>query len=273
MKNSYQQQQPVTVVFAFQQRRAFFFDVLWYSLIVLVLWLVEFVGMSRTIRGWSELVTTPLLAQVTWVVQLAETPYYMGQNAFRATRRIQDLELRYSQALAELGELRALEKENEALRAMLENSDRKLVNNIITRPIVSFAHPTVAAGGAEGVKEGSLVLLGKTVVGRVSEVSEHTSKVDLLFHANASPIVAATETGVEGLLVGDGKRLVLTEVARDAQVTVGQRVMTLGQPGIPSDLLIGQVVAIESKPADPVKQVIVEQLVDFYQARVVEVIP
>lgn len=267
-----QRHQPPTVVFAFQQRRAFFFDAIWYSLIILFLWLLEFVGVGRTLRGWTSYVTVPVLSTVTKGVLWAETPFYVVQNAFRATRRIQDLELRYSMALAETSELKALEKENEALRALLENSDRTLVNNIITKPIVSFADPTIAVGSAEGVRSGSIVLIGKTVVGSVSEVAEHTAKVNLLFQQNVSPIVAVTESGVEGLLVGDGKRLVLTEVARDAEVSIGQRVVTLGQPAVPPDLLLGQVVAIESNPADPVKQVILEQVVDFYQARVVEVL-
>jgi cell shape-determining protein MreC len=264
--------QPSVVVFNLQQRRAVFFDWIWYGVIILVLWLVEFVGVGRTLRGWTELLLVPTLAVVSQGVQFVETPLHMVTNSFRATRRIQDLELKYSAALADLGALNALEKENEALRGLLENTDRKLVNNVITRPIVSFAHPTVAVGSAEGVSNGALILIGKTVVGRVSEVSEHTATIDLLYRTDSNPIVAVTDSGVEGVLVGDGQRLLLTEVARDAQVTIGQRVVTVGQPGVPPDLFLGQVVAEESDPADPVKQVVIEQVVDFYQARIVEVV-
>lgn len=262
----------LTSLSAVQQRRSALVDGVWYGVIIFGLWLLEFIGVAGMVRGAAELVVNPLLEATASVVRNVELPYQMARNSFRATKRIQDLELRYSQALAELGELQALQTENQALRSLLENSDRTLADTIVTRPIVSFAHPTVGVGQADGINEGALILVGKTVVGTISEISDHTAKVNLLFQQHNSPIVAKTEAGVEGVVVGDGKRLLLTEVPRDAEVIVGQRVVTVGQPGIPADLFLGQVVSIETDPADPVKQVAIEQLVDFYQAPVVEVV-
>jgi cell shape-determining protein MreC len=110
------------------------------------------------------------------------------------------------------------------------------------------------------------------MVGLVGDVAEHSSNVELLFQSPSINIVARTESGVEGIITGNGKQIIMSEVERDAQVSQGERVVTVGQPGIAPDLFLGQVVEIKNKPSAPVKQVVIEQIVDFYQARVVEVL-
>lgn len=255
-----------------QRQRKLLLSILFYGSVCVVLWLFEFVGLGRMLRNVSQFVLTPVMQVVTTGVQIVETPYYMARSSLRATRRIQDLEIKYSQSLAEISRLKALEEENQALRDLLEGTDRKLVRSTITRPIVSYAEPTIAVGSVEGIEPASVVLIGNTLVGLVNEVSEHSSSVDLLFQSPNSNIVAKTETGIEGLIIGNGRQILMTEVERDAEVLEGQRVVTVGQPGILPDLFLGQVVEIKNDPSAPVKEVVIEQLVDFYQARVVEVI-
>lgn len=255
-----------------QHQRKMLFEVLFYSGLLLMLGVVEFVGLGSLFRGWVQVVLTPGLKVITAGVQVVETPYFMARSSLRATRRIQDLEIKYSQSLAEVSRLKALEEENQALRTMLESTDRKLVRSTITKPVVSYAEPTIAAGAADQIESGSVVLIGSTMVGLVGQVGEHSSTVDLLFQSPASNVVAKTETSVEGIVIGNGKHIIMTEVERDAEVLEGQKVTTVGQPGISPDLFLGQVVEIKNNPASPVKEVVIEQLVDFYQARVVEVL-
>jgi cell shape-determining protein MreC len=254
-----------------QRQRKLLFTFLFYGSVCVILWLFEFVGLGRVLRNVSQFVVTPVMQVVTAGVQVVETPYYVARSSLRATRRIQDLEIKYSQSLAEVSRLQALEEENRALRDLLEGSDRKLVRSVITRPIVSYAQPTIAVGSVEGIEPASVVLIGNTLVGLVDEVREHSSSIDLLFQSPNSNIVAKTEAGVEGIIVGNGRQIIMTEVERDAEVLEGQRVVTVGQPGIRPDLFLGQVVEIHNDPSAPVKEVVIEQLVDFYQVRVVEV--
>ena len=52
---------------------------------------------------------------------------------------------------------------------------------------------------------------------------------------------------------------------------VGERVLTLGQPGVPSNLYVGSIQNLLTKSADPVQSAVLEQYVSFYEASLVEV--
>ena len=198
-------------------------------------------------------------------------PIFRLQELWNLTARLEDLEYRYREAAVKLSALESLEGENQELRRLLENTDRKLESSLISRPIVAFSKPVVALGSQDGVKAGSMVLGQGVLLGIVSEVSTQQAEVLLLKEMMQTGVLAKTETGVEGLVRGDGREILLTQVDSDADLLPGQRVVSLGQEGIRQGVLIGQIATVkEQDPAAATQVAIIEQLFSFYELALVE---
>jgi cell shape-determining protein MreC len=198
-------------------------------------------------------------------------PLEVVQYAHQSTRKIQDLERRYNQALAQISELEGLRAENTELRMLIENTDRKLEEVKVVETVISVAEPTITGGLQGGVSEGNEVVIQGTLVGFVDQVSQRLATVRLLSRDDAHPVIVKTETGVEGIVIGNGKNIILTEVSPGDVLTVGERIVTVGQPGVVSDRLVGIISKIEKNPTASVQTALVEQLVDFRSSRVAEV--
>lgn len=236
-----------------------------------LLLLSDIIGFSSWLQAKIRWVAQPGQQVFVTIQRVAEQPFRIVARGYRAGLRIQDLELRYSEAAAQVGQLQQLEIENQALRQMLENSDRTLQPSVITSPLVSFAKPAVGAGSKQNIRSGMPVILSGTLVGRITTVSEQSSEVALLNSREITPIVVRTETGVEGLVTGDGRRILLSELPADAAVQPGQQIWTVGQTGLPAGLFIGRVQSVESQPAEATQTAVIQQPVQFYQSRVVEI--
>lgn len=244
---------------------------IWVIALICLLVLAEFVGLGRYIRSGGERVLNPALTTTSRILVGLAGPLQYAQSLTTAQRRIQDLEQRYAEATAELGQMSALQVENEALRAMLRTSDIKLEERLLTTPIVSYGKPLIAGGSRDGIQTGAMVLIAQTLVGRVTTVSEHQAEVGLLSRTSTTPVLARTESGLEGVVRGDDKRVLLTEVPINEELTVGERVVTQGQAGIAPNILIGRVASVTSRPESAVQTAVIEQLVSFYEATVVEI--
>jgi rod shape-determining protein MreC len=87
------------------------------------------------------------------------------------------------------------------------------------------------------------VIAGKGVVGRViNQPAPHAAQVQLLVGRNAAAAVTLERTGAGGLVVGGASDLLLTVdyVSNQADVQVGERVLTSGQDGIfPAGFVVG----------------------------------
>jgi len=206
------------------------------------------------------------------ILQLFTHPFKRMASLWKLTSRLEDLQYRYSEASANLIKINSLQQENQELRKLLENSDRSYRQVVITAPVVSFAQSFIAVGEQSGIKPGSAVLYKDTLLGLVDQVEDRQSSVLLLSKLTDSYILAETETGIKGIIKGNGREILLTEIKNDDQIEVGQLVFTSSQLGIEKGLLIGKVARIlTDNQALAVKTAIVEQLVNFYDTSLVEV--
>jgi cell shape-determining protein MreC len=246
---------------------------LWQTLVGISLFLVVFdwLGLGTQFKQQLSFYPNQLLEfNVSLGSDLAS-----GWNSLRkmhqSARKIQDLERKLAVAQANLSELDKLRQENQELRQLIENTDRKLTKTTISRPILSFAQPAIAVTGQSIIKEGAAVLVQQTLVGTISRVKESIAYVDLLWQGEASPVLGETESGVEGLIIGNGKQVILTQLPMEAEVKPGERVVTVGQEGLAPGLFVGTIRSIESGESSAVKQAVLEQYVSFYESKVVEV--
>lgn len=246
-------------------------EIVFFTSILIMVFFFEIVGFFRATTLMSQNIVLPLLEIQTKVVQQLYEPYRMFAFAFNKSEYVNQLEARYAGALSQLSEMDALRQENVELRILLGSTDRKIEETVIAAPIVSLAFPSVSAGSSQGVKEKDLVLSHGVLLGLIDSVSENQSKVLLLSQLKSNLIIAQTDSGVEGVIEGDGKNVLFTRIPRDAQLSVGDRITTVGQEGIEKNILIGTVRSLETRPSMAFQVAVVEQLVSFYETVIVEV--
>lgn len=110
----------------------------------------------------------------------------------------------------------------------------------------------VDRGRADGVTVDSAVLDEMGLVGRVIEVTEHSSTVLLVADPISTVGVRLADSQEIGTLDGTGSdRLRLTLFNPHARMTPGQRLVTFGSPGsspYPAGIPVGEVVSVTNPP-------------------------
>lgn len=238
---------------------------------IIVTAIFQFSGFSLVLLNSGHRLLSPFLKINVQLVSKMYNIKDVFHQQQQLIRRVQDLEIRLSQSQARLGDLDQLSQENEELRQLLNSSNRSLRKIILTRPILSYAQPTVSISVDEEVAIGSAVLIKDTLVGQIKDVKQGTASVDLLWQNDSSPVLATTEAGVQGVIVGDGKRVIFTEVPITDELEIGQRVTATGQRGIEKGLYVGEIRSLQTGASSAVQTAVIEQHVSFYEAQLVEI--
>ncbi len=241
----------------------------------LLIVLFELIGINAKITTAVGGFTKPILRAEVRVASNLTAAANNVKTWYVTARRVQDLEIKLANALARLSELDQLKTENAKLRELLNSSNRTLEPVVISTPVLSLAQPAIGLPAAESsldlIRPGSPVLVQRTLVGIVSELGQNIAYVDLLWQKDTRPVLAETNAGVQGIVTGDGKRVLLTEVPTEQELEIGQRVTTSGQEGINKGLYIGEIQSIQSGDSAAVKTAVIQQYVSFFEADIVEI--
>lgn len=149
----------------------------------------------------------------------------------------------------------ALEKENKQLKAAAGIKNTLTGYTTTTASVISRASDswsevlTIDKGKTSGLKKDMAVMSGGGVIGRILEVDEATSKVELITttdsSANRFAVQATTDTGkvLHGIIsVQSGGTLTFTQASSSSKLKKGTEVYTSGLGGTsPKGLLIGTV--------------------------------
>lgn len=145
-------------------------------------------------------------------------------------------------------------RENERLHRLLQMRDNVAVPTVAAMVIGKdpsnwFRSILIDKGTREGVSRDSAVLCPQGLVGRVIEVMEQTSRVQLITDPNCAVGALIQRTRVGGVVVGEvGPYCRLKFLPRDAEVSVGDLVLTSGLGGLsPKGIPIGLVTAVQKK--------------------------
>ncbi len=110
----------------------------------------------------------------------------------------------------------------------------------------SWLRGLVVRVGARGARHDQAVLSEAGVVGRVIEASGPWAKIQLLTDRAAAIGVELEIARRQGIAHGEGDLLLIDYVPRQAEVEVGERVVTAGIDGVfPRGLPVGIVIAVE----------------------------
>lgn len=163
-----------------------------------------------------------------------------GENA--------NLNAENSRLRAELARLSEVEKENESLRKEI-NFVKQGKYDYETAEVVAYDPSTlrgmlvVSKGGKDGLKPGMAVTSEGYLIGRISEVAERTSKVQLITDPTSAIPVSIQGTNVNGIAKGElGSGLTMEKIPQGENVQSGQLIVTSGLGGeIPRGILIGEI--------------------------------
>lgn len=230
----------------------------------------DLIKLTPLIQAPTQALLTPIQIRANQSLQWTQQPWHLLAKNQAMIWRLQELEARYSEASAQLGELEALRAENEMLKNKISgNTNPNPQSTVIATTLVSLSFPAVAAGESEGVRLGQAVLVDQTLVGVIKAVSPHQAEISLLSQPDRDPILVQTESGAQGIVIGDGRRVMISEIPIDQQIQVGERVVTLGQTGIRRDIYVGRIQSVKQDLSAAVQSAIIEQDTSFYRARLV----
>ncbi len=232
----------------------------------------EWLGWFLPMRTIGERTLLPIITQVSRVVLAAQEPFYVLTTGGVDAVEYLELQRRYATALVKITELEGVVAENSMLRETFKNHMPANYDRLISAPILTADGSFVSAGSADGVQNGSLVLANTVLVGIIEEVTAHQAKITSLQQIPLDrPILVKTEQGGVGLLHGKGKQVIIREVSRDSTLEIGDRVVSAGQEGIQSGLLIGTVRTVDSRPSSPTLSGVIDQPISLYEVALVEI--
>lgn len=229
---------------------------------LLFLVIVSFVLLTLDSRGHLVFIRSGLSAVVSPLQFVVSFPFDMAHKIKEAVMSqealLQENELLKAQLLSERlksQKFLSLEKENQALKALLNSSqyvgvDVKIAELMAVFTTVGKREVVLREGAKQGIYEGQPVLDAFGIVGQVIQVGPDTSRVMLINDQRSAIPVEDSRSAFRAILEGDNDRLLLMHVPKTEDVQVGDLLLTSGlDRRFPQGYPVG-VVSMVSRPID-----------------------
>lgn len=206
--------------------------------------------------------------------------------AFSSNSALEKLKAENSDLLAQFAEKKNLETEVAALRDQFQTPYPKSTNLLAAKIIASPSflpgvsqpsHFILNRGAKDKLKVGQAVVYKNNLVGKIVSVSENLSDVALVTSLDISLTVRTVSTNNSsalGVVRGTGGEMVLENVLLSEKISASDVVVTKGDLdvhalGLPADLVVGKVEAVEKKPSALFQTAKVKSLLDFSKLSIV----
>ena len=174
----------------------------------------------------------------------------------------------------------SFERERDRLAALLGLEQRLglkgLGASVIGESLSNFEWSvTINRGSSDGVAAEMPVIADQGLVGRVTEVSSHWSKVMLIIDPRSAVAARLVSSGETGLLTGQARNAPIMDlVGPETAVGADELVVTSGYQGglYPPDIPVGFVSSVYTRPGSLTKSIEVRPAVDFSSLEFVEVV-
>lgn len=231
-----------------------------FALVILFLMALLLMLLNKNQKDVVGNVTSAGTGVVATVVDVLVFPAKLCSKAYDFFYEIGTVKKRNTELEAENKKLKllkdkyeALEVENKLLTDLLNFAtlpDTQYVSaKVVAEESDAFAQSIVAYVGKHDVKKGDVVLSDKGVVGRIDAVKSSYAKIITLADINSKVPVMIEKNRVRGILSGNNTPFPkLTFVPLDAEISVGDKIVTSGVSGVfPAGLPVGQVVSVSKK--------------------------
>lgn len=252
-------------------------------LLVCIIILVGLIGYSISEQRSKSLPEQFINDSVSWVQSVFSKPAHFVAGFFENVDEMQNLYKENQVLKSHLDEYAALQvevndlrKQNEELKGSLEVKDN-LYNYTVRTALIIHRSPDrwnefigINKGSQNGIEEDMAVMTSKGLIGKVHEVSQFSSTIQLLTDQDRTNRISATvdnETSIYGFIEGIQEEtgyLKFTKISIDAEIEEGQLVVTSGLGGIfPAGLLIGEVVSFDTDEFGLTQTAYVQPSADF----------
>ena len=209
----------------------------------------------RLLRSKANRFFTILYSPITWIRSMA----LIEEEA--ALLRGKNLQLSF-----QVESMRYLLEENNRLEELLDFQRESKLTILPARVINMSASPYLSSslsidiGLESGVEENDPVITPKGIIGKTTIVGDNASIVQLINDVNFRLSVRIKPSGSTGILRWlDGDLYLIKEVQKNANVDIGNKVVTSGFSDIfPNDLPVGEVVNITDERGRFQKSVVVQ---------------
>lgn len=244
-------------------------------LVAVLLMALQQTGRLGTIEGAVALVMSPGQQGLSSITdRIVQTVSALG--SFQVLQeRTAELESINRSLLAENLRLQEIERENQRLRELLSFGETRpgielrggqIIARVIGRDSNNFLNfVMVDLGSRHGIEVGMPVLNNEGLVGRVSEVTNTSSKI-LLISDPLSTVNAILQSSrltgvVNGVVGGDP---VMGFIPQGTLVGVGEVVLSSGMGGnFPKGIPIGQVIEVRQRDFEVFQEAVIRPIVDF----------
>ncbi len=254
------------------------------SLAALLLMALQLTGNLRGVQSFITQLTAPAQAGTTGVTSGVTDVVDFVLELRSLRQRNAELEQQNSSLLVEIFSLREVERENQLLREMLDFAQSRpglelrgaqIVARVIGQESNNFLNYIMLdLGQRHGVEVGMPVVTDQGLVGRISEVTDTTSKVLLITDTGSSVNAMLQSSRLPGVLRGSpGGDLIMDFIPQGAIFSVGEVVLTSGLGGrFPKGIPVGQVIEIRQRDIEVFQQAVVRPTVDFDSLEVAMVV-
>lgn len=227
-------------------------------------------------KRWVFYLTNPISFGLYNTNQQISKQFHFVFLARKAGQENKALKEKIGELLSENANLKRQLAEVEAQVSQKAYLDPKTYNLIPARPIGLTRYLKIDRGEDQGIKVGQVVVFKDNYMGKVIEVSQNVSHVQVL--SDPSSKVAAFSLGKEGrakgVLVGQfGTDYSLDKILHEEQIEVGDLVYSEGTEGyLPRGLILGRVTEVLEKENEVFKQAKVGAIFDLRDLDLVFVI-
>lgn len=233
-------------------------------LIIISFFLLNLPSFSQRIRNFFYTISEPIQK---WLWQKGGGVSDLFDWLFKAKRVWQEnenLKLENKELIAKIIELEQLRGENEVLRTALDLGLEEELELIISEVIgkeIAEDYLIIDKGSKDGIAFGFPVISErKSLVGKIVQVYETTSKIQLLTSKNSSFDAKIFEKEVYGLVKGRGNfNLSLEFIPREEEINVRDKVITTSLGGnFPKGLLVGEIKEVKKSDIASFQEALLE---------------
>lgn len=243
---------------------------------------IAIVGWAWRQRASLPFITRPMQAiaapfeyGASQIMQSLSSTFHIVDISLKNRIEWESLEKENAQLKEKTVDYDELVAENQRLRSLLDFKRSHGQFNVVAGTVISREYGTwsntlvIDVGSDDGISENMAVVTPKGVVGFISDVYPHSSRVQLMTDPRTSigAIVQRPESRVSSVVRGNGN--VPTEpqfvnIAKDADILEGDTLVTSGFGSIyPTGLFIGTIVSIHEDDSNFVKYAVIRPGVDF----------
>lgn len=233
-------------------------------LIIISFFLLNLPSFSQRIRNFFYTISEPIQG---WLWQKGGGLFDFFDwlsKAKRVWQENENLKLENQELIQKSIEFEQLRRENDVLREALDldlaGEFELIISDIIGREI-SEDYLIIDKGSKDGVVFGFPVITQqKSLVGKIIQVYETTSKIQLLSSDNSSFDVKIFEKEIYGLVKGKGNfNLSLEFIPREQELNVRDKVITTSLGGnFPKGLLVGEIKEVKKSDISSFQEAVLE---------------